>query len=333
MLLFGIVKKMEEKKQILDKLYDDFLKEKDSIQKEIDNCKNKISEIDSYIASITGKEDSDFKVFSPRDVESIYKDSLEENRNLKSKYEEDYKVYVKKREKIDSRLKKVKKLLLNYGDEVHIFDIQEKERQRISRDLHDSSLQNLTHTIHKLELASLYIDKDPIQAKLEIAEISKDIREVIEEIRNTIFDLRPMQFDDFGLKDSVEQLIEKIKKDSSINIKCDIDNNINSNNKNILLTIFRIIQECINNAIKHSNGSLIELKIKKIGECFDIIITDDGEGFNVSEVFSEKAKRHFGLMILEERVNILNGTINIESEIEKGTKVHVQLPLKYLDEE
>lgn len=323
---------MEEKKEILDKLYNDFLKEKESLQEEIDNCKNKISEIDTYINSITGMEDSDFKVFSPRDVESIYKDSLEENRSLKSKYENDCKEYIKKREKIDSRLRKVKKLLLEYNDEVQIFNIQERERQRISRDLHDSSLQNLTHTIHKLELASLYIDKDPIQAKLEIAEISKDIKGVIEEIRNTIFDLRPMQFDDLGLKDSVEQLVEKIKKDSSIDIKCDIDDNIKLNDKNVLLTIFRIIQECINNAIKHSNGSLIELKIKNVDGCFDIIISDDGEGFNVNEVFSEKTKRHFGLMILEERVNILNGTINIESEIEKGTKVHVQLPLKYLEE-
>lgn len=323
---------MEEKKEILDKLYNDFLKEKESLQEEIDNCNNKISEIDTYINSITGMEDSDFKVFSPRDVESIYKDSLKENRNLKSKYESDCQEYIKKRERIDSRLRKVKKLLLEYNDEVQIFDIQERERQRISRDLHDSSLQNLTHTIHKLELASLYIDKDPIQAKLEIAEISKDIKGVIEEIRNTIFDLRPMQFDDLGLKDSVEQLVEKIKKDSSIDIKCDIDDNIKSNDKNVLLTIFRIIQECINNAIKHSNGNLIELKIKNVDDCFDIIIKDDGEGFNVDEVFSEKAKRHFGLMILEERVNILNGTINIESEIEKGTKVHVQLPLKYLEE-
>ena len=92
------------------------------------------------------------------------------------------------------------------------------------------------------------------------------------------------------------------------------------------------LNSSINNAIKHSNGSLIELKIKNVDGCFDIIISDDGEGFNVNEVFSEKAKRHFGLMILEERVNILNGTINIESEIEKGTKVHVQLPLKYLEE-
>lgn len=322
---------MSEKKEILEKLYDDFLKEKESIQKKIDDCKNEISEIDSYINSIKSMEDSDFKVFSPRDAESIYKDSLKENRSLKNKYENDYKMNLKKREKIDSRLKKIKNVLMDYGSDTRVFEIQEKERQRIARDLHDSSLQNLTHSIHKLELASLYIDKDPIQAKLEIADISKGIKEVIEEMRNTIFDLRPMQFDDLGLKESVEQLIEKIKRDTSVNIKCDIDEDIDTDNKNVLLSMFRIIQECINNAVKHSNGNLIEIKVKNNNDCFDIIISDNGEGFDVNEIFTEKAKRHFGLMILEERVNILHGTINIDSVIEKGTRVHVQLPLMYMN--
>jgi len=92
-----------------------------------------------------------------------------------------------------------------------------------------------------------------------------------------------------------------------------------------------IIQECINNAVKHSNGNLIEIKVKNNNDCFDIIISDNGEGFDVNEIFTEKAKRHFGLMILEERVNILHGTINIDSVIEKGTRVHVQLPLMYMD--
>ena len=81
---------MDGKITILEKLYDDFLEEKESVQSEIDDRKNKIEEINSYIHSIKDKEDSDFKVFSPRDVESIYKDSLEKNRRLKKEYEEDY---------------------------------------------------------------------------------------------------------------------------------------------------------------------------------------------------------------------------------------------------
>ena len=320
---------MEEKKEILEKLYDDFLKEKESIQEKEEDCKNKISEINSYINSIIEKEDSDFKVFSPRNVESVYKESLEENRKLKTKYENDYQYYFKKREKADIRLKRIEFLLTNCSDDLHCFEIQEKERQRIARDLHDSSLQNLTHLIHKIELASMYIDKDTVQAKLELAAVSKNIKEVIEEIRNTIFDLRPMQFDDFGLKESIEQLVEKTKRETSLDIVCNVDE-ISINDKNILMSVFRIIQECINNAVKHSNGNRIEINIKNKEECFEIYISDDGEGFNVDEIFNEKAKKHFGLMILEERVNILHGSINIDSELEKGTKVHIQLPLRYL---
>lgn len=322
---------MEEKKEILEKLYDDFLKEKEIIQSKIDECKNKISEASSYINSITDMEDSDFKFFSPRDVESIYKESLKENRNIKEKYEEECQKQLAKKEKIDIRLKRIEYLMLNCSsDDLQSFEIQEKERQRIARDLHDSSLQNLTHIVHKVELASLYMDKDVIQAKLELADISKNLKDVIEEIRNTIFDLRPMQFDDFGLKESIEQLAEKMKRENSMDIICNIDD-ISLNDKNVLMSLFRIVQECMNNAVKHSKGNSVEINIKNKDDCFDISISDNGEGFNVDDVLNEKAKKHFGLMILEERVNILHGTINIDSELEKGTKVHIQFPLQYLE--
>lgn len=324
-------RKMEEKKKILEKLYDDFLREKNSIQEKIDECKNKISEVNSFIDSIISIEDSDFKFFSPRDVETIYKDSLEENRKLKLLYEEEYKNHLRKKEIIENRLKKIEILLVN-PDDMYELEIQETERRRIARDLHDSSLQNLTHTIHELELASKYIDKDPIQAKLELVSISKNIREVINEIRSTIFDLRPMQFDDLGFKESVEQLVNKMKNESSINIIFDVDD-LDLNNKAVLMAIFRIVQECMNNAVKHSDGSLVNIKIKDDGTTFHIEISDDGKGFEVDKVLqNEKENHHFGLMILEERVNILHGTIDFQSEKDKGTNINIKLPLDYLRE-
>jgi len=321
---------MEEKKEILEKLYDDFLKEKEFIQEKINECKNKISEVSSYIDNITSIEDSDFKFFSPRNVETIYKDTLKENRNLKALYEEEYKNHIRKKELIESRIKKIEFLLVNPYNDLYELEIQETERRRIARDLHDSSLQNLTHLIHELELASKYIDKDPIQAKLELASISKNIKEVINEIRSTIFDLRPMQFDDLGFKESVEDLVNKIKNESSINIVFDIDD-LDLNNKAALMAIFRIVQECVNNAVKHSDGSLVNVKIKDDGTTFHIDISDDGKGFEIDKVLqNEKLNHHFGLMILEERVNILHGTIHFISEKNKGTKINIKLPLDYL---
>lgn len=321
---------MKEKREILEKLYDDVLKERDSVQKKIDECKNKISEVSSYIDNITGIEDSDFKFFSPRNVETIYKDSLAENRNLKTLYEKEYRTYQKEKEIIENRLRILKFVLTSPNSDMYELEIQETERKRIARELHDSSLQNLTHMVHELELVSKYIDKDPIQAKLELASISKNIREVINEIRTTIFDLRPMQFDDLGFKESVEQLVNKIKNESSINIVFEIDD-LYLNNKTVLLAIFRIVQECMNNAVKHSDGSLINVKLKDNGTFFNIEISDDGKGFEVEKVLqSEKQNRHFGLMILEERVNILHGTIDFKSEKNKGTNINIQLPLDYL---
>lgn len=141
-------------------------------------------------------------------------------------------------------------------------DIQEKERQRIARDLHDSSLQNLSHLLHNVELSSLYVDEDPVKAKLELAVVNSRLKSIIQEIRDTIFDLRPMTFDDLGLKEAFDRLVYKLRESSKFNITYNIED-IGCNNSLILMTIFRIIEECLNNAIKHSRGSKINFELKK----------------------------------------------------------------------
>ena len=207
-----------------------------------------------------------------------------------------------------------------------ILDIQEKERQRIARDLHDTSLQNLTHLVHKIELSSLFIDEDPIKAKLELATIGSSLKSTIQEIRNTIFDLRPMTFDDLGLKESFDRLADRIKERSDFDVYYNIEE-INCNNSLVLMTIFRIIEECTNNAIKHSGGSVIFFEFKKISNhnCI-IIISDDGKGFDVDKVLSTQ-DRHFGLNILKERVSLLSGTLDIDTKSKKGTTIKIIIPL------
>lgn len=105
-----------------------------------------------------------------------------------------------------------------------VLDVQEKERQRIARDLHDSSLQNLTHLVHQVELSSLYIDQDPLKAKLELASVETKLRKVIDDIRNIIYDLRPMTFDDLGLKQTLLNYFSLLKQECNYQILVDIDN-------------------------------------------------------------------------------------------------------------
>lgn len=204
-----------------------------------------------------------------------------------------------------------------------VFKIQELDRRRIARDLHDTSLQNLAHMIHKLELASMYIDKDAIQAKLEIASISKNINSIIEEIRNIIFDLRPMSFDDLGLKETIEDMVDKLKKNSDIIVTTDIDS-IYMDDESDMLGIFRITQECIMNAYKHSKAKHLKISLKENNSEVYLEIEDDGIGFEIDSICNKE--RHFGLFIMKERVEIMSGKIEFLSERNKGTKIVVTIP-------
>ena len=257
--------------------------------------------------------------------------------------------YVEKMNELDSKIKTVSSLLnvferqyftqkygkkndlvfvsnVNINRGLQILDIQERERQRIARDLHDTSLQNLTHIIHKIELSSMFIDEDKRKAKQELISVNKNLRSVIKEIRNTIFDLRPMTFDDLGLKESFDRLADHLKESSNFEVFYNIEE-INCNNSLVLMTIFRIIEECTNNAIKHSSGSVVFFELKKIAEntCI-IIVADNGKSFDAEKVLSEK-QRHFGLNILKERVELLCGTMEIDSKPDKGTVIKIIIPL------
>ena len=204
------------------------------------------------------------------------------------------------------------------------YEIQELERQRIARELHDSSLQNLTHIIQQLELTSLYMDKDIIRAKLEMAAATKELRIVIQDIRDTIFDLRPMTIDDIGMKETLIRLIDNLSKKYHMDISYEIDK-ITNVDKTVLLDIYRVIQEFLLNAIKHSSASHISLVVKNSQKEIYIQVIDNGKGFQYLKC-KQKKNEHFGLGMAEERIMIHNGKLTFNSVIGKGTDIVIQIP-------
>lgn len=204
-----------------------------------------------------------------------------------------------------------------------VMDVQEKERQRIARDLHDSSLQNLTHLVHMVELSALYIDQDPVKAKLELASIESGLRKVIDDIRNRIYDLRPMTFDDLGLRQTLLNLFSLLNQEGRFEIMADIDDiedGFTEEEKNFsLIMIYHIIKECMQNAIKHSGGNQIEVCLKDKGDSYLICVRDNGSGFDLRE--AAKKDRHFGLHVVEERVFLLGGKMRIDTQ--NGTAVEI----------
>ena len=203
------------------------------------------------------------------------------------------------------------------------FDHQELDRKRIASELHDTSLQDLTHVIHQLELAGLFIDMDPTKAKLELEDVSNQLRKIIQDIRNTIFDLRPMSFDDLGIDEAINEYIQFLQKKYPITIHAEIDD-INYLEEKKKLAIYRIIQEGLSNSSKHADAHCIHLKIKDNKSYLMIIISDDGKGMDDEQI--EKDNTHYGMSILKDRVSYLNGNMLITSNKEDGTELKVKIP-------
>lgn len=205
---------------------------------------------------------------------------------------------------------------------------QEMDRKRIANELHDTSIQDLTHIIHQIELAGFYIDMDATKAKLELASINDEIRKIIKDIRNTIFDLRPMSFDDLGLSGAIENLIDVLKNRFIIDIQSDM-NFLDDYDELKKLEIYRVIQECLTNSAKHAKAKTITLIICDKKDDLYICTSDDGIGILEQEEAnnSDKNKQiHYGLQIMKERVSILNGRCYINSMKNEGTKIEIIIP-------
>lgn len=210
-----------------------------------------------------------------------------------------------------------------------ILDIKEKERQRIARDLHDITLQNLSHLIHKIELSSLYIDQDTVKAKLELATVEKELRHIIDDMRTVIYNLHPIFIvDDLGLKATMERVLNLINKNYKFTMKTDIEN-VSCENKLITETILRLTQECCHNAIKHSKGDKISVSLKYKDSKYILKIADNGIGFDENKI--DKGDSHFGLSIMKERVYLLNGKIEINSS-KNGTLIAIEIPYEFQGE-
>lgn len=224
----------------------------------------------------------------------------------------------------------------NFNDiGLSILEAQEVERQRIARDLHDTTVQNLTSLVHKSELCAKLIDIDAIRAKLELNAMSNTLKMVINDMRGIIYNLKPMTLDDLGLSITVQRYANRIMNLSNIEVIV----NTNEEVKNILpvikLTVFRIIQEACNNIIKHANASLITIDIIYETDSLSVSIKDDGVGFNMDRMNpnSTVQSSSFGLSIMKERISLLSGKLDVNSEINKGTIVTIYVPLTAHEEE
>lgn len=203
----------------------------------------------------------------------------------------------------------------------NVFKQIDMERERIAKDIHDSSLQNIVYMIHKLEIANIYLEKgDKESVAIQLHEINDGLKDIVDDIRSVIFDLKPMSFEDIGFSSSIEQYIAKVNKNTDILFDCKIDDVHLDSDK--VIGLYRVIQECIINVIKHSKANKCYINIYENNNIVNVIIKDDGIGFDVNK---EINGNHFGLQFAYDRVASIDGSIDIKSDSNIGTECIIQI--------
>lgn len=206
-----------------------------------------------------------------------------------------------------------------------IIKAQEEERRRIARDIHDGPAQNIASLVIKTEIVEKLLKRGNIHIEDELKDIKTQLRAVLKEIRGIMYDLRPISLDEVGLIPTIERMAADMsyEKNIAIEIKKISDYPIfNSLNK---LIVYRIVQESLNNIIKHSGAKNVVIRMDVRQDSINGSVSDDGKGFD-ADSFMEAKDKSFGLSSMKERAEIAHGSITIKSVVGKGTKIMFSIP-------
>jgi len=206
-----------------------------------------------------------------------------------------------------------------------LIESQESERKRIAAELHDSLGQNLL-IIKNRALLGGKVSADYESAREQFAEIDASASQAIDEVRAIAYNLRPYHLDRLGLSATIEDMIERVATASGIHFTAEVAPLDDLFTKEAEISFYRIVQESINNVVKHAQASAAEVKIIRNGRSVFLTVHDDGRGFNPEAGTAAEARRQgFGLSGIAERVRMLGGTHTIASAPEQGTTIRIRI--------
>ncbi|SDZ33204.1 two-component system, NarL family, sensor histidine kinase DegS [Evansella caseinilytica] len=210
-----------------------------------------------------------------------------------------------------------------------IIEAQEEERKRLSREIHDGPAQMMANVMIRSELVEkVYAERGIDEAMLEIRDLKKMVKESLAEVRRIIYDLRPMALDDLGLIPTLAKYLKNVKERLGISIRfTNIGKELRLPSE-MEVALFRFVQEAVQNAQKHADATEIQVKVELSVNKAIVVVKDDGKGFDPSV----KKENSFGLLGMRERVNMLDGHLDIDSTPGRGTLLMVQIPLDLKNE-
>jgi two-component system sensor histidine kinase DegS len=208
---------------------------------------------------------------------------------------------------------------------VRVIEAQENERLRLSKQLHDGPAQAFSNFILQTDIAVRLFDVDAERAKGELAGVRTAAMTTLQKVRDLIFDLRPMMLDDLGLIPTVKRYIDAVKEKSGLQVTLQIAGAERRLESVREVMVFRGIQELLSNARTHAQATQVQINLDVDDNRVRVTVEDNGKGFDVASALSNSQKG-IGLNALKERVDLLGGHLEIESQPGQGTRIVMEIP-------
>ena len=207
-----------------------------------------------------------------------------------------------------------------------LLTVQEEERKRISRELHDVIAQTLTGI--NVRLASLKADSDSLIPDLlkKIAHTQQMVEQSVDIVHRFARELRPSMLDDLGLIPALQSFMKHFIADTGIRVTLTAFADVEQMDSGQRTVLYRIVQEALTNVSRHAKATTVEINIRADKSIIIMEIADDGKGFEVAGTGSAKKNNRLGLLGMRERVEMIGGTFRITSTLGKHTTVRVELP-------
>ena len=203
---------------------------------------------------------------------------------------------------------------------------QEEERKRIAREIHDGPAQLLANLVLRTEIVERMLVKQEFKmVQDEIVDLKGQVRASLEEIRKVIFNLRPMALDDLGLIPTLRKFIYDFEEKMRIRTLIETRGKEHRLSSAMEAAIYRLVQEALTNVAKHAQASYVVVEMTYQAQMVKIVVQDNGCGLRLDQL-EKKSQDHFGIIGMRERVELLDGRMEIESALNDGTKIIIHIP-------
>jgi two-component system sensor histidine kinase DegS len=205
---------------------------------------------------------------------------------------------------------------------------QEEERKRIAREIHDGPAQMLANLVLRTEIVERMLVKQEFGlVQDEVLDLKGQVRYSLEEMRKVIFNLRPMALDDLGLIPTLRKYVHDFEEKTKLRTSLETRGQEHRLSSAMEAAVYRLVQEALSNAAKHAYPSFVLVEITYQAQLIKIVIKDNGLGFNVQKLKNPQGNREsFGLVGMRERVELLEGRMEIISAENQGTTIVIHIP-------